>query len=409
MWSSGTTLLALLLVFVRPALGDACVLTVGSLYQLKSDAVDWTMQTSSGQSCIRGLRHNRVTIDAAKLISPPQSGQVKLLGSGFSYTAKSDFEGQDSFTIQVSGMLNGIRGSSDIRIIVSVVPNVSPQTSPTEFVRPALGDACVLTGGSLYQLKSDAVDWTMRTDSGQSCIRGLRHNRVTIDTAKLISPPQSGQVKLLGSGFSYTAKSDFEGQDSFTIQVSGMSNGIRGSSDIRIIVSVGPNVSPQTSSTERRDRPPGDLSSAGQPNQNPTAQGTNQTRQVRLADADASMDPSTRPARILPSQLDTGPSQQGTGTNPTIGVAQVRPALVLPLQRDIVLNQTVFPLQQSTGTNPTIGVPQVRPVLLLPQGTVQNALPLPFATGHRYQADNWRWAGEAGQRGPGNARSGCDR
>src|SRR6516225_10051248 len=236
--------------FVRPALGDPCVLTVGSLYQLKSDTVDWIMQTSSGQSCIRGLRHKRVTIDSAKLISPPQSGQVKLLGSGFSYTAKSDFEGQDSFTIQVSGMLNGIRGSSDIRIIVSVVPNVSPQTSPTEFVRPALGDACVLTGGSLYQLKSDAVDWTMRTDSGQSCIRGLRHNRVTIDTAKLISPPQSGQVKLLGSGFSYTAKSDFEGQDSFTIQVSGMSNGMRGSSDIRIIVSVVPNVSPQTSPTE---------------------------------------------------------------------------------------------------------------------------------------------------------------
>src|SRR5215467_10050994 len=116
MWSSGATLLALLLVSVRPAVGDACVLTVGSLYQLKSDAVDWTMRTDSGQSCIRGLRHNRVTIDTAKLISSPQSGEVKLLGSGFSYTAKSDFEGQDSFTLQVSGMLNGIRGSSDIRI-----------------------------------------------------------------------------------------------------------------------------------------------------------------------------------------------------------------------------------------------------------------------------------------------------
>src|SRR5262245_32476767 len=108
MWSSGATLLALLLVFVRPALGDACVLTGGSLYQLKSDAVYQTARTDSGQSCIRGLRHNRVTIDTAKLISPPQSGQVKLLGSGFSYTAKSDFEGQDSFTIQVSGMSNGI-------------------------------------------------------------------------------------------------------------------------------------------------------------------------------------------------------------------------------------------------------------------------------------------------------------
>src|SRR5262249_35114274 len=97
MWSS--TLLALMLVFVRPALGDACVLTIGSQYQLKSE-----------------------TIDTAKLVSPPQFGQVKLLGSGFSYTAKSDFQGQHSFTVQVSGMLNGIRVSSDIRIIVSVGP-----------------------------------------------------------------------------------------------------------------------------------------------------------------------------------------------------------------------------------------------------------------------------------------------
>src|SRR5262245_65647198 len=128
MWSSGATLLALLLVSVRPALGDGCVLTAGSLYQLKSDAVDWTMRTDRGQSCIRGLRHNRATIDTAKLISPPQSGQVKLLGSGFSYTANSDFEGQDSFTIQVSGMLNGIRGRDRKSVVHAESPSVSPPT-----------------------------------------------------------------------------------------------------------------------------------------------------------------------------------------------------------------------------------------------------------------------------------------
>ena len=32
-------------------------------------------------------------------------------------------------------------------------------------------------------------------------------------------------------------------------------------------------------------------------------------------------------------------------------------------------------------TDPTIGVPQVRPVLVLPQGTVQNAVPLPLQLG----------------------------
>ena len=92
------------------------------------------------------------------------------------------------------------------------------------------------------------------------------------------------------------------------------------------------------------------------------------------------MSPSTRPARILLSQQGTGPLQQGTGTNRTIGVPHVRPALVL--QQGTVFNQTL-PLNQSTGTNQTIGVPQVRPALVLPQGTVQNALPLPLQLGTR--------------------------
>jgi hypothetical protein len=121
MWSFGTAVLAILLVFVRPALG-ACVLTREPPYQLKSDTVDWPMQVSSGQTCIFGLRRGRVTIETTKLISPPQSGQVKLLGPGFSYTAKSDFQGDDTFAVQVSGTADRIRGSSDIRINVSVVP-----------------------------------------------------------------------------------------------------------------------------------------------------------------------------------------------------------------------------------------------------------------------------------------------
>jgi hypothetical protein len=50
-------------------------------------------------------------------------------------------------------------------------------------------------------------------------------------------------------------------------------------------------------------------------------------------------------------------------------------------QRGAVLNQTVIPLQQGTGTNPTIGVSQVRPALVLPQGTVQMAIPLQQSTG----------------------------
>ena len=115
-------------------------------------------------------------------------------------------------------------------------------------------------------------------------------------------------------------------------------------------------VSPPTSPTERSERPPGDLSSAGQPNQNSTAQGTNQTRQVRPANADTSTSASTRPARILPSQQGTGPLQRGTGTNRTIGVAHLRPALAL---------------QQGTGTNQTIGFgPANAGTSMRPQGVI---------------------------------------
>src|SRR5215469_8500837 len=132
-------------------------------------------------------------------------------------------------------------------------------------------------------------------------------------------------------------------------------------------------VSPPTSPTEPSNRPPGDLSSAGQPNQNSTAQGTNQTRQVRPANADTSMSPSTRPARILLSQQGTGPLQRGT-----------------------VLNQTL-PLNQSTGTNQTIGVPQVRPALVLPQGTVQMTFPFNERTGTN-QTTSMRPQGVIGKR-----------
>ena len=110
--------------------------------------------------------------------------------------------------------------------------------------------------------------------------------------------------------------------------------------------------------TEGGDHPPGDVSSAGQPNQTPTVQRINRTRQVRPVNATTLGSPSTRPARILPSQQGAGPLQQGTA-----------------------LNQTVLPLQQGTSANQTIGVPQVRPVLVLPQGTVQTALPLPLRLG----------------------------
>jgi hypothetical protein len=97
----------------------SCLL-YGPAYQLASDTVEWSMTIASGQSCVRGLRGNLVVLDNVQLITPPQSGQVRLEGPAFIYKGDSNFRGEDSFKILVSGKVNRTVGSSTIRVVVSV-------------------------------------------------------------------------------------------------------------------------------------------------------------------------------------------------------------------------------------------------------------------------------------------------
>jgi hypothetical protein len=120
MWL-GITSSAALLLFTVSALADACIFSAAPPFQLRSDAVDWTMQIASGTSCIRGLKLGPIAISDVKLIASPQSGQVDIKGPAFSYTAKPDFQGQDDFALQVSGTMVRIPGVSDIKVTVSVV------------------------------------------------------------------------------------------------------------------------------------------------------------------------------------------------------------------------------------------------------------------------------------------------
>jgi hypothetical protein len=113
--------LATLLLFAVPALADSCIFASAPLFRLSSDAVDWTMQIGSGRSCTRGLKLGPMNISDVKLIAPPQSGQVAIKGPSFSYTAKPDFQGEDDFTLRVSGTIVRIRGVSDIKVTVSVI------------------------------------------------------------------------------------------------------------------------------------------------------------------------------------------------------------------------------------------------------------------------------------------------
>ena len=97
--------LGALLLLTSPASADLCVFSLMPPYALKSDAVNWEMQIASGKTCTKGLKYGSVAISNVKLKAPPEFGKVTVQGPGFSYTAKPDFEGQDAFTIQVTGTM----------------------------------------------------------------------------------------------------------------------------------------------------------------------------------------------------------------------------------------------------------------------------------------------------------------
>ncbi|WP_426609733.1 hypothetical protein [Bradyrhizobium sp. McL0616] len=102
---------------------------------MKTDTVGWLMTLGSGQTCSRDVRVSNVTIENAKLISPPQFGQVTMNGTEFSYSSNSDFHGEDSFAVLVSGAVHGIAGDSTIRVVVSVGGGSSAKSEISSRVR----------------------------------------------------------------------------------------------------------------------------------------------------------------------------------------------------------------------------------------------------------------------------------
>jgi hypothetical protein len=101
------------------AFGQSCVVD-GPRYNLTADSVAWSMQIESGRTCLRGVRLNNVEVENLEIASPPQSGKLTLAGSGFAYTAKPDFSGEDSFSLTVIGSINRKRGKSAIKVTVFV-------------------------------------------------------------------------------------------------------------------------------------------------------------------------------------------------------------------------------------------------------------------------------------------------
>jgi hypothetical protein len=102
--------------FYAPAPSGA----VGRGWPLCPKGPNWEMQIARGKTCTKGLKYGSVAISNVKLTAPPEFGKVTVQGPGVAYTAKPDFEGQDAFTIQVTGTMVRMTGTSDIQVTVSV-------------------------------------------------------------------------------------------------------------------------------------------------------------------------------------------------------------------------------------------------------------------------------------------------
>lgn len=120
LWVLLPTLSLSILAGGQPTYASQCF-TNGPRYQLESDTVEWRMSVHSGENCVRGVRFSYVYKADVSLISLPQHGQVSVVGLGFSYTAKPDFHGEDSFVVGVAGSKKKTSGVSTIRVLVSVV------------------------------------------------------------------------------------------------------------------------------------------------------------------------------------------------------------------------------------------------------------------------------------------------
>ena len=129
-------ILALWLLGGREASAQSCVVS-GPRYMLIAETVRWSIEIKSGHRCLRGVRFRDVEFERLTLVSPPQSGQVALQGPGFTYVAKADFDGQDSFTLAVFGAVSKKRGSSTILVTVSVIGPHRDLAAPGYVGQPA--------------------------------------------------------------------------------------------------------------------------------------------------------------------------------------------------------------------------------------------------------------------------------
>jgi len=124
---SYAVLVSILSPGVQAGSAGKCTIS-GPRYWLKSDTVDWSIKIGSGQSCIGDLGFRNVAIESASLAQAPKTGQITLLGSTFTYSATSAYDGKDVFAVAITGAIRRSRtkGSSTIRVTVFTTGSAQP-------------------------------------------------------------------------------------------------------------------------------------------------------------------------------------------------------------------------------------------------------------------------------------------
>ncbi|WP_342733594.1 Ig-like domain-containing protein [Bradyrhizobium sp. B117] len=88
-------------------------------YRLAGDTMEWSMKIAPGADCIQGLRWSTMQIYSVSVAQKPNSGELVLVGPGFRYFAKPDFQGTDTFTLVVVGKNRHTEGTSTVQITIS--------------------------------------------------------------------------------------------------------------------------------------------------------------------------------------------------------------------------------------------------------------------------------------------------
>jgi hypothetical protein len=88
-------------------------------YKLAGDTMEWSMTITPGADCIQGLRWSTMQIYSVSVADKPKRGELVLVGPGFRYYAKPDFNGTDTFTLVVVGKNRHDVGTSTLEVTIS--------------------------------------------------------------------------------------------------------------------------------------------------------------------------------------------------------------------------------------------------------------------------------------------------